>query len=132
MIISFLSISLISCSFFLFTFTYTYIGVNRIITCSPRSIFESSIPLTTSNIEETIHFDKEALKKTYDNYLKREVTKYVKEYEVNYYFYNKESGGVCEVDDCLGVEISFKCNVLYFSHYERVMYYEIVEGKMHG
>ena len=132
MIIAMLSVTLISSVFFMFSFTYTYVGLNRTITSSPKSVFENSIPLTSSELDTSLYFDEEMVKNSYSKYLEKEVTKYVKEYEVNYYFYNTENGGVCEVKKCQGVEITFSCDILYFSHYKRVIFYEIREGVVHG
>ena len=132
MIIQYLSIILSSISFVMFVFTYRISSINRIITLSQKPIIESSIPLTVQDDEIVLYFDKELLKTNIDNYLEKEAKKYVEDYHVEYYFYNTENEGVCDVNDCQGVEINFEAKIMFGINYQRVMKYEIVEGLLHG
>ncbi|MCR4880068.1 MAG: hypothetical protein K5906_03835 [Bacilli bacterium] len=118
-------------SIFTFALTLKVNCVNRVLVISPKSIPEKSIPLTIQGQEVTLYYEQEEFKKEYDAYLNREIKKYVDEYTVEYYFYNPENGGVCDVNDCRGVEITVGAKIM-FVDYKRTIYYEISEGKYHG
>ena len=132
MILLYLSLLLIVSSFLMFNFSYNYNGVNKTILSIPLSIAESSIPLTMQDDELYLYYDQEKFKKTYEEYLEKEITKYVTSYEVNYYFYNTKDGGYCDVNNCQGVEVKIDAFIMYGFKYHRVMNYEITRSKLYG
>ena len=124
MIVSFISVlfSLIMiCSF---QNTYKITGLDRSIINSPKELFEVAIPLTVQD-NMVLYYDKELLKQKYQQYLDSVVYKYVSSYHVSYYFYNINDLGVCNIEDCQGVEITFKAPINSFYEYKNTMYYEI-------
>ena len=132
MIILFLALILIMTTFILFSFSYQINGINHIVTNTPHSIFEASIPLTTPEENIILYFDQETLKNEYENYLARELKKYSSNYEVSYYFFNTSDGGYCDINNCQGVEINLEVEIMLGMHYSRTMEYEITESKFYG
>lgn len=128
MMILFLIFFLICSSYLMLSYSYVLNGLNRTITNTPKSIFETAIPLTTHEEMVVLYFDQKILIQNYNSYLEKEVTKYVENYEVNYYFYNTQDGGFCDVTNCQGVEIEFSASIMFNYRYQRVMDYEIEEG----
>ena len=129
MIVLFLAVFLSVAILMLSSFSYTISGINRTILTTPYSLFEIAIPLTTQEEEIVLFYDKEKLKLEYESYLNRELTKYTKNYSVEYYFYNTSNGGACDLYNCQGVEITVNAEVMFNMHYKRVMEYEIREGR---
>lgn len=125
MIITFISVILATIVISLFSFTVRLNGLNRLITCSPKQIFESAIPLAHQDDKEYLTYDKEKVKEKYNAYLEATIYKYVSSYEVRYYFYNTENKGVCDINDCQGVEIYFEAPITSFYTYKNQMFYEI-------
>lgn len=125
MILFLFSVLFMICSFSLYSFTYRVNGVSRVITYTPPTIFEIAVPLTSDDEEPNFYFEREALKEKHKQYLDSSLSRYVDSYEVDYYFYNPNNNGVCEIDDCKGVEITFKTQITDFYKYENTMYYEI-------
>ncbi len=128
----FIAINMTVFSILTFSLSYKINGLNRAIVFPQLSLFESSIPLTVQGEEIVLYYDQELVKKTYENYLEKNIKKYVDSYKVEYYFYNTKNGGVCDVNDCQGVEIKFSAELMFGINYERVVFYEIQEGKIHG
>ena len=109
----------------LFSFNYKIDGLNRTIIHSPIQIFQYAIPLSIENDELTLYYNQEKIKQKYEEYLDTSVYKYVSNYDVSYYFYNIEDKGVCDIEDCQGVEVQFEAPVNVFYHYKNSMYFEI-------
>ena len=109
----------------LFSFSYRISGLNRSLIYSPRQIFECAIPLIRADEEADPYYDKELVKSKYEEYLDSVVYRYVDTYNVDYYFYSPSTNGVCDVNDCQGVEIFFEAKVTSFYTYKSHMFYEI-------
>ena len=125
MIITLLSIILATVVISLFSFTERLNGLNRSFYQTPKNIFECAIPLYNQDDEIYLSYDKEDLKRRHKEYLDATVYKYVTSYEVSYYFYNTENKGVCDLNDCQGVEIFFEAPITSFYTYKNHMFYEI-------
>ena len=125
----YLGIILVNIVFLMSSFVYKINGVNRAIIQSPLSIFETSIPLTMQSDEVTLYYDQDRLKTNYENYLDRELKKYVDNYIVEYYFYNTKDGGYCDIYNCQGVVIKVEAELMFKLTYKREMKYEITESK---
>lgn len=125
MFITFLSVLMSVLIFSIFSFEMKLTGLTRTILNSPKSIFETAIPLVTEDEEFDPYLLKEDVKQKYNAYLDSTVYKYVKNYDVEYYFYNIDNQGTCDIRDCKGVEISFSSNINMFYTYHYKTYFEI-------
>lgn len=123
--ITFLSVLMSVLVFSIFSFETKLTGLTRTILNSPKSIFETAIPLVTEDDEFDPYLLKEDVKTKYNAYLDSTVYKYVKDYDVEYYFYNIDNKGACDIRDCKGVEISFSSYINMFYTYHYKTYYEI-------
>lgn len=132
MIVLYLGFILVSCVMLMFSYTYQFSGINRVLLSPPSEVFESSVPLTIQKEEIVLYYDQEKLKENYENYLIRELTKYTSKYEVEYYFYNTNDGGFCDIENCSGVEIKVEAEVMLGINLTRIMNYEIKESEYYG
>lgn len=121
----------ISIIFMFSSYSYNLTCLNNTITPLQNHLLEPCIPLTIQEDEEP-YFDQDMVINTYNTYFKNEASKYVKDYVINYYFYNTKDGGVCDIKNCQGVEINIEATLLFFHDYKKTIYYEIKEGAKHG
>lgn len=118
-----MSIGFCLLNFSIFVSSYRVIGVNRTMLNIPREYFYLSVSLTKS--DSSIYFQKDTLENYVLDYFKRNVTKFTKKYNVDFFYYNPEDLSICTSTKCLGVEITLKTDLAFSYHYERTMYYEI-------
>lgn len=131
MIVLLFAILFIICVVSMFTFSYRINSITSSLYGIQYPLIECSIPLTIQDEEVELYFDQDKLKNSFNNYLEREVAKYVDSYDVEYYFYNVENGGYCDIKNCQGVEIYFSASIMFGYEYKRTLKYEIKEGKIH-
>lgn len=118
----------ISCVILMFSFSFRVNAITSSLYSNHIPLVESSIPLTMQEDEVVLYFDQEKLKENYKNFLEKEIEKYVDSYTVNYYFYNLENGGFCDVNNCQGVEIYFSAKIMLIYEYQQTLKYEIHRG----
>ena len=128
----YLGILLVNLVFVMASYVYKINGINRTIIQTPHSILETSIPLTMQKEEVVLYYDQSKLKNNYEKYLESEITKYSDDYQVEYYFYNTNDGGFCDITNCQGVVIKVEAKVMLGITYKREMKYEIQESKYYG
>ena len=80
---------------------------------------------------EEISYDKDELQNALLSYYDKSLTRYVKEYNVGFYYYNISDGSMCLEDKCNAVEVSVNCKLILSYDYKRVMYYQL-KGNHHG
>lgn len=109
-------------SFQFFTLNYSIQGLNRAIIYTPIELMMmdvssqgSGVSFTTNEIEEHVL-----------NYYNKTLPRYAKDYEVDFYFYNKEDDSICTSTYCDGVEITVDATLMISYKYHRVMFYELV------
>ena len=117
------SLILITCVFSLYGLNFKVNGLNKLVTSIPKQVFEYSVPV--SEEELSLYFVQNKVKEKYEEYIEKHIYKYVDKYDVEYFFYNINDKGVCDVNDCQGVEISFKAPINTFYTYRYISYYEI-------
>ena len=122
MIIIFISALIGIFSLQLFVINFKIQGLNRAVICTPIEIFYRDVYANDLEANFTVEQIEEHLREYYDVALK----KYVDDYEVNFYFYNKEDYSMCLDSYCDGVEISVDAELNLSYKYHRVMYYELV------
>ena len=120
-----------SITFLFYSYSYNLTCLNQKISPLQIHLFEPCVPLTIQEGEEP-YFDQEMVIATYNAYFEKEVSQYVQDYEIKYYFYNTKDGGVCDIKNCQGVEINIEATLLFNREYKRTVYYEIKEGAKHG
>ena len=104
-----------------FYLNWTIQGLNRSIISTPIELFYQDIIPSGGEAKFTVKEIEEHL----DEYYQKSLSKYVQEYEVNYYFYNKIDESICVEDYCDALEVSVDAKLLVTYNYHRVMYYEL-------
>ena len=125
MIVAILGVLLSVCTFSMFNTSYRISGLNKTILNAPRQIFEVAVNYVNESEYVNFSYDKKKLKEEYEAYLNKIVYKYTKNYAVTYYFYNITNKQACYFVACNGVEITFNSDINLFTHYQKVMNYEI-------
>ena len=127
MIILFIAVIIGIFSLQYFSLNFKIQGLNRAVISTPIELFYQDV-LDDNNEAK---FYTEELENHLNSYYQKSLTKYVKEYEVSYYFYNKEDGSLCLDMYCDGIEITVDAVIDITYTYHRVMYYELY-GRSHG
>ena len=109
-------------SFQFFTLNFSIQGLNRAIVYTPIELMmmdvsnnNDEVSFTTSNIESHLR-----------EYYDKTLTRYVKDYDIEFYFYNKFDESICTSNYCDGVEITVDATLMISYKYHRVMFYELV------
>ena len=121
MILMFLSALLMVYSAQLFSISFSLQGVNRALVNTPIELMHSAVLFS----DDGIHFNKNKFENVVLRYYENVITRYTKQYDVTFYYYNLLDGSMCIEDDCSGVEITVDCKLTFVSNYSRTMYYEI-------
>ena len=121
MIIMFIAVIFGLFSLQYFSLNFKIQGLNRAVISTPIELLFQDI----HSVENGSKFTVEDIKNHLDDYYSKSLTKYVKDYEVTYYFYSTEDYSMCLDDYCDGVEISVDAFVSLTYTYHRVMYYEL-------
>lgn len=103
-------------------------GLNRVVVYTPIELMLSSVEA----YGEEAAFDKEHLIEILDSYYSKSLSRYCKEYDVKYYFYNEEDHSLCLEDYCSSLEINVNATVTLNYKYHRGMYYHIKRGHKNG
>lgn len=106
-----------------------YAAVNRTFMLMHRGIFEASA-VSVDKHGNPIHpvYDEKRLIRIADDYLKKNLRRYVTSVEINYRFYNPSDGTVC-FSECRAVKISLGATINYLFRYEAARTFTIVEAK---
>lgn len=109
-------------SFQFFTLNFSIQGLNRAIIYTPIELMmmdvsnnDSHVSFTTSDIENHLI-----------EYYDKTLTRYVKDYDIEFYFYNRNDESICTSTYCDSVEITIDAKILLTYNYHRVMFYELV------
>ena len=129
MIVMFLTATFLGVSFSIFGLSFSLNSINRVITNTPKELFEISVPYI--NIGSTIHFDKNLLLKNLTSYYDDNLLQYVSHYSLNLYYYNKDDNSLCISSICQGVDVTIETSLLGFINYSRTMFYEIAKGALY-
>lgn len=116
--------------FMQFTFgAVRFSGVNRTFLSMYRGVFESSL-ITVGEDGEPIYpyFSESILKAHIDDYLKENVTHYVKNYLVDINFLDMESNGVCLEDHCSKVKVTLNADINLFFTYSKSLEFKVKKG----
>lgn len=122
MIYMFLAAVFAMFSFQFFTLNFSIQGLNRAIIYTPIELMMMDVSNNSNKISFTTNDIEEHLIEYYDKTLLR----YVKEYDIEFYFYNRADESICTSSYCDGVEITIDAKLLLTYDYHRVMYYELV------
>lgn len=125
MIVAFLVTLCALLSFQLFTITLRLNTINRLIIATPISLFESSVPLVNEDDEIRLYFDKTLLESKLNSYYQENVSPYVHNFTLSFYYYNQEDNSYCVDEYCDAVEVKFTAQVIFTFSYSRTMFYEI-------
>lgn len=127
MILLFLSAILVVFCGMVFSLSFSVQGLNRAIINTPIEL----IYRTAEYRNGSIYFNKNELESDLNSYYENTLSRYVSNYDVDYYFYNIDDGSMCYGSYCEAVEITVECKLMSTYDYKRVMYYE-VKGNGNG
>lgn len=108
-----------------FYINFTIQGLNRAVISTPIELFYQDIDPS----EKIAKWNVEEMETTLNSYYDKTLSKYVKNYEVNYYFYDQYDKSMCVERYCTAVEISVDADVSVTYKYHRVMYYELYRSQ---
>lgn len=124
MILLFISAILVSFTGLLFSLNFSMQGLNRAVINTPIELLYR----TVSYEDEILKFEKDRVEADLSHYYSKSLSRYCKDYTVDYYFYNKADGSMCLNNRCDAVEITVNCKLIMNYIFYRVMYYEL-KGK---
>lgn len=124
MILLFISAILVSFTGLLFSLNFSMQGLNRAVINTPIELLYR----TVSYEDEILKFEKDRVEEDLSHYYSKSLSRYCKDYTVDYYFYNKADGSMCLNNRCDAVEITVNCKLIMDYTFYRVMYYEL-KGK---
>lgn len=124
MILLFISAILVSFTGLLFSLNFSMQGLNRAVINTPIELLYR----TVSYEDEILKFEKDRVEEDLSHYYNKSLSRYCKDYTVDYYFYNKADGSMCLNNRCDAVEITVNCKLIMNYIFYRVMYYEL-KGK---
>lgn len=107
-----------------FALNFSIQGLNRAIVYTPIELMYKSVIA----LGDRPHFVREDFEGLVLSYYQKSLTRYTKQYEVEFYYYNLEDQSMCLEDICDGVEITIDCKLNVTYNYHRVMYYEMKES----
>lgn len=100
-------------------------GLNRAINNTPIEVMYQSVII----YEGEAYFDKSNFENAINYYYDFALNKYVKEKEIDFYYYNPSDGSMCIDNLCSAVEITINCKLMFDVDITRSMYYELGGGK---
>ena len=114
MILLFISAILVSFTGLLFSLNFSMQGLNRAVINTPIELLYRTVSYEDDRVEEDL-----------SHYYSKSLSRYCKDYTVDYYFYNKSDGSMCLNNRCDAVEITVSCKLIMNYTFYRVMYYEL-------
>ena len=124
MILLFISAILVSFTGLLFSLNFSMQGLNRAVINTPIELLYR----TVSYEDEILKFEKDRVEADLSHYYSNSLSRYCKDYSVDYYFYNKVDGSMCLNNRCDAVEITVNCKLIMNYTFYLLMYYEL-KGK---
>ncbi len=124
MILMFLSCIMGLFSLQFFTLNFSIQGMNRAIIFTPIELMYKVV----TSYGEVPTFDKNDFQELILQYYSNTLPRYVKKYDVSFYYYNIEDESMCLTELCNGVEITVSCKLNLTYDYSRTMYYELSES----
>ena len=108
-----------------FTVTYRLNGINRTLLQTPISLFEVAIPLVQDDGEFIAYFNKTELKNNLTYYYNTNLSKYVTNYRITYYFSKTGTTSYCATSKCDAVEVRISTPIIFQTRYQKSMRFEI-------
>ncbi len=125
MVVIFIALFIIVCSFNFFMMAYQMNGINRLFYSVPIALIESSIDQYDLSLENAPHFIKETLENKLTSYFEFSLKNYVDNFTLNFYYYNPSDYSFCTSDNCSAFEATLKTDLILNYHYEKTLFYEI-------
>ena len=105
-----------------FALNFSIQGLNRAVIYTPVEILSNYVNL----YDDDPSFTTDELMTHLDDYYQKHASRYCRDYEVEYYFYNTDDESMCLDEYCDAVEIRFSATLTLSYTYHRVMYYELL------
>ena len=122
MLISFFVVYL---CFSFFMVSYQINGVNRLVTSTPLSLFETAIVLYNIDEENGPYFDKEILEDNLTSFFDYHLPRYTNQYDLSFYYYNIEDHSLNMSNEPKAVEVTVETEIVLSKHFQKTMFYEI-------
>ena len=108
-------------------FTYQSVhSIDRAVMYIPIEIFQNNtMTLNYNGNVEDFYFDKNGLKNDLDSYFEASLKNHVRNYHIEYFFFNSYLGQVCVSSKCAGIKICVESEVFYGYRYQKSTYYAI-------
>ena len=113
------------CSFQLFFICQRMTVINRAVLNTPKSIFESSIPLVREDEDPNLYFDVELLRDNLTSYYDKCIKPYSMEYTMKLYFHVPGTEFMCMMNTCQAVKVTVSAKVVFDLTYSRSIDYKI-------
>ena len=104
-----------------FYLNFTIQGLNRAVISTPIELFYQDIEAVSGEGKFSVSEIEEHL----DEYYEKALGKYVKSYQVEYYFYEPSDHSMCVERYCEALEVTIDAPLILTYTYHRVMYYEL-------
>ena len=127
MIILYFTVFFIILSFQFFNMNLKIQGLNRAVISTPIELMYQH----AYQYGDELSFRISTLRIQLDDYYELSVGKYTNDYDIDYYFYNKEDDSMCVDSYCNAVEITVTARLELGYEYKRIMFYEL-EGLVYG
>lgn len=125
MIAMFISFIVVYLCFSFFMVSYQINGVNRLVTSTPLSLFETAMVLFDIDEEEGPYFDKEILEDNLTSFFDYHLPRYTDHYDVSFYYYNLNDHSLNMSNEPRAVEVIVQAELILSKHYQKTMFYEI-------
>ena len=121
MILLFLSAILVVFCGMLFSLSFSIQGLNRAIINTPIELMYR----TVKYVDDEMVFNIDQFESDILSYYDKSLTRYTKNYNVDFYYYNMEDESMCLTKTCNAVEITIECKLMMEYDFKRVMFYEL-------
>lgn len=117
-------------SFVVFTCAMHIHSIDRIVLSTPKSIFESSVPLVSDDEDYIPYFNKITLEDKLTSYYQNNIHDFIKSLDINFYYFNPLDDSICVDENCQGVKVTVKIDFPFNLDYEKTLSYEIQGGTL--
>lgn len=125
MIAVLISLFVVYLAFSFFMVSYQINGVNRLVTSTPISLFETAIVLYNIDEEKGPFFDKELLEDNLTSFYDYHLPRYVNQYNVSFYYYKVQNHSLDMSDEPKAVEVTVEASIVFSKNYHKTMFYQI-------
>lgn len=117
-------------SFVVFTCAMHIHSIDRIVLSTPKSIFESSVPLVSDEENFVPYFNKTMLEEKLTSYYESNIHEFIKTLAIEFYYFNPLDESICVEENCQGVKVTVTIDFPFNLNYEKTLSYQIQGGQL--